>query len=246
MFKGKVVLVTGGTKGIGKHIAMHFASQQAIVVLCSRTDDDAKRVSEEISKTYQVEGLGKGVDVSSFDDVQAFIKDIISTFGRLDILVNNAGITADNLLLRMSFEEWQKVININLGSVFNCTKAAIRPMMKQKYGRIINMSSVIGITGNPGQSNYAASKSGIIGFTKSIAREYGAKGVTCNAVAPGFVETDMTDTLPKEYINNIIDSLSVKRIAKPDEIASLVSYLASDAASYITGQTIAIDGGLTM
>ena len=178
--------------------------------------------------------------------MQSFIKNTVNEFGQVDVLINNAGITKDNLLLRLDQTDWSDVIETNLNSIFNTTKSVIKFMLKKKYGRIINVASVVGLMGNPGQSNYAASKAGMIAFTKSIAREYGKKNITINAVAPGFIQTDMIETLPKDYLDNIIDNIPMVRLGKPDDVSRAVLFLASDNASYITGQVLSIDGGLYM
>lgn len=244
--KDKVVIVTGSRRGIGYHIAKAFAAEKAHVVICSTTQEGSETVAKELAETYQIQTLGLKTDVGNFKEVQNLVEKTQEKFGKIDILINNAGVTRDNLLLRMDEEQWDTVIQTNLNSVFYATKAVIRQMLKQKYGRIINISSVVGVMGNAGQSNYAAAKAGIIGFTKSIAKEYGAKGITCNAVAPGFIRSDMTASLPKEYLDNIIAMLPQKRLGKPEDVASVVLFLASDGADYITGQVINVDGGMVM
>ena len=200
-FKDKTVVITGASRGIGRSIAECFANEGANIAICSTNDAKAKEIAKEISTQYNVQAFGKGVDIRAFDSVSEFIKDVVDQFGQIDVLVNNAGITKDNLLLRLDETDWNDVIETNLNSIFNTTKSVIKYMLKKKYGRIINISSVVGLMGNPGQSNYAASKAGMIAFTKSIAKEYGKKNITINAVAPGFIQTDMIETLPKEYLD---------------------------------------------
>lgn len=245
-FKDKTVVITGASRGIGRSIAENFANEGANIAICSTNDAKAKEIAQEISTQYGVQAFGKGVDIRAFGSVSEFIKDIVDQFGQIDILVNNAGITKDNLLLRLDETDWNDVIETNLNSIFNTTKSAIKFMLKKKYGRIINISSVVGLMGNPGQSNYAASKAGMVAFTKSIAREYGKKNITINAVAPGFIQTDMIETLPKEYLDNIIDNIPMVRLGMPDDVSRAVMFLASDDASYITGQVLSVDGGLYM
>ena len=244
--EGKVALVTGGTRGIGRAIAERLASEGANVIVSATKQETCEKVASELSATHQTDCMGLAMDVSSFEAVQTAIKAIIEKYGRIDVVVNNAGITKDNLLLRLTEDDWQSVINVNLSSVFNTTKNVLKPMLRQKGGRIINITSVVGVMGNAGQANYAASKAGIIGFTKSMAKEIGSKGITCNAIAPGFIETDMIESLPEQYLKNIIDSIPLKRLGQPEDIASMVAYLASDQAGYITGKVFEIDGGIHM
>ena len=245
-FKDQVVIVTGASRGIGYSIAEAFAKNGATIALCSTNDEKAKEVASKLSSEHNIKAFGKGVDIKNLESVSSFIKDTINEFGRIDVLVNNAGITRDNLLLRLTEDDWTDVINTNLNSIFFTTKSVIKTMLKQKYGRIINVGSVVGLMGNPGQSNYAASKAGMMAFTKSIAKEYGKKNITVNAVAPGFIQTDMTESLPNDYLDNIIGSVPLNRIGIPDDVSNAVMFLASDSANYITGQTISIDGGLYM
>jgi 3-oxoacyl-[acyl-carrier protein] reductase len=243
---GKVALVTGGGRGIGKSIVLALSRAGASVAFTYKSSGPA---AEELVRQITAAG-GKAAayqaDAASHAESVRVVESVISTLGRLDILVNNAGITKDTLLMRMSEEDWDRVITNNLKSVYNFTKAACRQMMGQKAGKIINITSVVGITGNAGQSNYASSKAGIIGFTKSIAKELGSRNIQVNAVAPGFVETDMTSVLTPEQKKALAGLIPLKRTARPEEIADVVSFLASDGADYITGQVIAVDGGLTM
>ncbi|GAQ26296.1 MULTISPECIES: 3-oxoacyl-[acyl-carrier-protein] reductase [Tepidanaerobacter] len=242
----KVCLVTGGSKGIGRSICIEFAKNGADIALNYSSDEKAAvQTAEEIRK------LGAKVetfktDVSDFQQVEKMVKDIYDKFGRIDILVNNAGITKDALLLRMTEKEWDKVIDVNLKGVFNTSKACVRYMLKQKQGgRIINISSIVGIYGNAGQTNYAAAKAGIIGFTKSLAKELGSRDITVNAIAPGFIRTDMTLSLLQKD-SDISKNIPLKRLGNPEDVAKTAAFLASEDASYITGQVIAVDGGLTL
>ena len=240
----RVAFVTGASRGIGKAIALRLAREGRHVVLCSRS---AMPLSE---LKCQIESAGGKASVKAADvaDTAALAKAIDETadeFKRLDILVNNAGITRDNLALRMTDAEWDEVVKTNLTSAFAAIRAAARPMMKGKFGRIVNIASTSGVVGNAGQANYAAAKAGLIGLTKSIARELGGKNITCNAVAPGYIETDMTSSLPQEIKDKITGMLSVRRLGVPEDIAAAVSYVSSDDAGYLTGQTIVVDGGMT-
>ncbi len=242
---GKVALVTGASRGIGRACALKLASLGArVVVNYNKSADAANQVIAEI-KQNGGEAIAVQGDVSQFAVAQNVVKAAIDTYGRLDILVNNAGTTRDTLLAMMKEDEFDSVIQTNLKSVFNMCKAALRPMMKQKYGRIVNMTSIAGIVGNPGQTNYSASKAGIIGFTKAMAKEYGTKNIAVNAVAPGYIPTDLTNALPQDIKDGIIKLTAFGRMGTPEEIANVVAFLASDEASYITGQVIAVDGGLT-
>jgi 3-oxoacyl-[acyl-carrier protein] reductase len=244
--KGKVAIVTGASRGIGLVIAQVLAQRGVNLVCASTKQETCDAVAKKLTKDYGIDAIGIQVDVSDFDSSQNLVKKAMEHFGTIDICINNAGITRDNLLLRMKQDEWNDVINTNLSSVFNVTKAVIRPMLKNRKGRIINVSSVVGLIGNAGQANYAAAKAGLLGFTKSIAKEFGGKGITCNAVAPGFIDTDMVESLPKEYIDNIISEVPLKRLGNPEEIANLIAFLASDLSSYITGEVIAVDGGVQL
>ncbi len=246
MAEKKKAIITGGTRGIGKAIVEEFlCSGFADVVFFYRSSDDAaKELVEKFSSQAKIKALK--VDVSDFDGVQKAVAEAVEFLGGVDVLVNNAGITKDNLLLRMSEEEFDAVINANLKSVFNLTKAILRPMIKQRGGSIINISSVVGLTGNAGQANYSASKAGIIGFTKSIAKEVASRNIRVNAVAPGFIETDMTQALTEDQRNGLQTLIPLKRIGKAEEIAKAVKFLASEDASYITGQVLTVDGGMVM
>ncbi len=244
--KNKNVLVTGAARGIGRVIALSFAKFGANIAFTDiRKDDNFISLEKELTD-LGVKGIGYVSDASDFENSQNTVAEILKEFGSIDVLVNNAGITRDNLLMRMSEQDWDMVININLKSVFNLTKAVIRPMMKARKGSIINMSSVVGIGGNAGQSNYSASKAGIIGFTKSIAKELGSRNIRCNAIAPGFIETEMTEKLPENVINDWLTKIPLKRTGKPQDVANACLFLASDLSGYITGQVITVDGGMTV
>ncbi|SES75405.1 3-oxoacyl-[acyl-carrier-protein] reductase [Anaerobranca gottschalkii] len=244
--KGKVAVVTGASRGIGKAIALKLAKEGAsVVVNYNSSEEEAQKV---VNAILEIGGKGIAVrgNIADYNESQQLIEKALEEFQKIDILVNNAGITRDNLLLRMSEEDFDQVVDVNLKGYFNCTKAVIRPMLKNKKGKIINITSVIGITGNVGQSNYAAAKAGVIGFTKSLAKELGGKGINVNAVAPGFIQTDMTDKLPEEIKKKIGENIPLKTFGKPEDVAALVVFLASDDSDYITGQTIGVDGGLAI
>ena len=246
MLTGKIALVTGASRGIGKCVALTLASYGATVIVnYNGSRDKAEAVVEEI---VQQGGTAKayGCNVSDYAAVETMMKDIVKEFGALNILVNNAGITKDGLLMKMSEDDFDSVININLKGAFNTTKHISKYLLKQKSGKIINISSVSGILGNAGQANYSASKAGIIGLTKSTARELASRGITCNAIAPGFVETDMTSAMNEQVIEKSIEMIPLKRIGKAEEIAYMAAFLASEKADYITGQVFAVDGGMTI
>ncbi|OIU72258.1 3-oxoacyl-[acyl-carrier-protein] reductase [Rossellomorea aquimaris] len=244
--EGKAALVTGASRGIGREIALELAREGAkVAVNYSGSEAKANEVVDEI-KTMGGEAFAVQCNVADGESVQSMVKETISQFGSLDILVNNAGITKDNLLMRMKESEWDDVININLKGVFLCTKAATRQMMKQRSGRIINISSIVGVSGNAGQANYVAAKSGVIGLTKTAAKELAPRGITVNAVAPGFISTDMTDELPEDVRSEMLKQIPLSRMGDPKDIAGVVSFIASDASSYMTGQTLHVDGGMVM
>lgn len=239
----KIVLVTGASRGIGQAIALAFGGAGASVIGTATSDKGA----DAISKTFQdkgISGMGIILNVVDNEQISEVIKSIIDTYGTIDVLVNNAGITRDNLLMRMKEEEWNDIINTNLSSVYRMSKAVLRGMMKKKTGRIISISSVVGAMGNAGQTNYAAAKAGITGFTKSLAREVGMRGITVNAVAPGFIETDMTNVLPKEQKDLLLQQIPMGRLGSVEEVANAVLFLAGDAGSYITAQTLHVNGGM--
>ena len=246
LLENKVVIITGASRGIGKAIAEECVAQGAKVAFTYLSSDEkAKALELELGKDG---GIAKGFrsDASKFDDAQALIDAVVEEFGTVDVLVNNAGITRDTLLMRMTEEQWDEVMNTNLKSAFNLTKAVQRPMLKARKGSIINMSSVVGVSGNAGQSNYAASKAGLIGFTKSIAQELGSRNIRCNAIAPGFIETEMTDALDPKIVEEWRASIPLKRGGTPKDVADLTVFLASDMSAYITGQTIHVCGGMLM
>ena len=241
----KTAVITGATTGLGKQIALELAKDGFEIVINYRTENDSlAQMVEEINKTTKAYTFK--ADISNFDEAKALIDFAASETGKIDLLVNNAGITNDKLLVRMSEEDFSKVIDINLKGTFNCIRHASRLMMKQKFGRIVNISSVIGLIGNVGQANYAASKAGVIGLTKSAAREMAPYSVTVNAIAPGFIKSDMTDKLTDEIKDNIKSSIPMKKIGEPKDVANLVKFLANDETGYITGQVINVDGGMVM
>jgi len=238
---GKVAIVTGSARGIGREIALRLAEAGANIVISDIAD--AEPVAEEIKKMGR-QSLAVTVDVSSASDVAGLVEKAIEKFGRIDILVNNAGIARDQLLMRMSDEDWEAVLNVNLKSVFLCTRAVLRHMVKQRWGRIISISSIVGIVGNPGQANYASAKAGIIGFTKTIAREVGSRGITANAIAPGFIVSRMTEQLSEEQKGEMLKRIPLGSLGTPRDVAEAVAFLASEEARYITGQVLGVDGGL--
>ncbi|AOY77348.1 3-oxoacyl-[acyl-carrier-protein] reductase [Clostridium formicaceticum] len=244
--KGKNAIVTGGSRGIGRAIALGLAENGANVMINYTSNKEAAEAVVREMEGYGVKALAVQCNVTNSDDVKKMVEIAEENFDTIDVLVNNAGITKDNLLLRMKEEEWQQVMDVNLKGVFLCTKAIIRKMMKQKQGKIINISSVVGVVGNAGQANYAASKAGVIGFTKSVAREVAGKNIHVNAIAPGFIDTDMTAVLSEDIKNGLIEGIPLKRYGKPEDIAALVTFLSSDLANYITGQVIHVDGGMAI
>ncbi|MDM5297901.1 3-oxoacyl-[acyl-carrier-protein] reductase [Bacillus pumilus] len=246
MLTNQTAVVTGASRGIGRSIAIDLAKNGAnVVVNYSGNEAKANEVVDEIKALGQ-KAFAVKADVSNAEEVQALMKEAIDTFGSIDILVNNAGITKDNLLMRMKEHEWDDVININLKGVFHCTKAVTRQMMKQRSGRIINVASVVGVCGNPGQANYVAAKAGVIGLTKTTAKELASRHITVNAVAPGFIATDMTDKLDENVQTEMLKQIPLARFGAPEDISNVVVFLASQGAGYITGQTIQVDGGMVM
>ncbi|WP_102346975.1 3-oxoacyl-[acyl-carrier-protein] reductase [Bacillus sp. Marseille-P3661] len=246
MLDGRIAVVTGGSRGIGKAIALELAKSGAkVAVNYAGNEAKANEVVDQI-KANGGEAIAIKADIGNSEEVNTMIKDVISAFGSVDILVNNAGITRDNLLMRMKEDEWDAVINTNLKGVFNCTKAVTRQMMKQRKGRIINIASIVGVTGNPGQANYVAAKAGVIGLTKTTAKELSSRNITVNAVAPGFISTDMTDELTEEVKSEMLKQIPLARFGNPEDIAYIVRFLASDESGYITGQTIQVNGGMAM
>lgn len=246
MLKGKCAIVTGAAKGIGKAIALKLASLGVNIVLNYRSSEEKAIETENEIKALGVEVLRVKGDISNISDVENLINTAKENFGKIDIMVNNAGITKDTLILRMKEEDFDSVINVNLKGVFNCLKTITPVMVKQREGKIINLSSVVGLSGNAGQVNYAASKAGVIGMTKSLAKEVGARGITVNAVAPGFIETDMTEVLGDKFKEEAKKAIPLKRLGKPEDVANVVAFLASEDANYITGQVIQVDGGMVM
>ena len=244
LLAGKNALITGASKGIGRTIAHKFAEHGANVAFTYLSSVEKGEALVNELKAYGVEAVGFRSDASNFEAAQSLIEDTVKSLGSLDILINNAGITRDNLLMRMSEESWDEIMNINLKSCFNTVKAASRTLMKQRSGVILNMSSVVGVKGNAGQSNYAASKAGIIGFSKSIALELGSRNIRCNAIAPGFIETEMTEQLDEETVQGWRDAIPLKRGGTTEDVANCCVFLSSDMASYITGQVISVDGGM--
>ncbi|MEA5110906.1 3-oxoacyl-[acyl-carrier-protein] reductase FabG [bioreactor metagenome] len=246
LLEGKTALVTGGARGIGKAIALRFAAKGADVAFSDLNYDENAIALEKELAALGVKAKGYASDASSFEGSDKLINDVVNDFGRIDVLVNNAGITRDNLLMRMTEADWDLVIKVNLKSIFNMTKAVQKVMLKQRSGSIINMSSVVGLSGNAGQSNYSASKAGLVGFTKSMAQELGSRSIRCNAIAPGFIETDMTARLPEDVRKAWIEGIPLKRGGKPEDVADVSLFLASDLSSYVTGQVISVCGGMHM
>jgi 3-oxoacyl-[acyl-carrier protein] reductase len=245
-WEGKVALVTGGTRGIGRAIAFALSSLGVEVAITGRDPGLVAEAAEELSRKAPGAVKGMAMDVANRDAVEVGIKGLVQERGRIDILVNNAGITRDNLLMRMKPEEWESVIATNVNGLYYCSQAVLRPMIRQRGGRIINMSSVVGLTGNPGQVNYAASKAAILGFTKALAREVASRQITVNAIAPGYIETDMTRGISEEARRTLFDSIPMQRIGSPEDVAAAAVFLASEGAGYVTGQVLQVNGGLYM
>lgn len=241
---GRTALVTGSTRGLGLAIAKRLAAEGAFVAVSGRSEEQARRVAEEIVAAGG-RAVGIAADVADPESAEALVQTAIAEMGRLDVLVNNAGITRDTLFLRMTREQWDAVLDVNLGGVYNCTRAAVRTMMKQRYGRIINISSIVGLTGNVGQTNYAAAKAALIGFTKSLARELAGRNITVNVVAPGYIRSDMTDALSEDIKQQFLAQIPMGRVGEPEEVAHAVLFLAEEASSYITGHTLVVDGGMS-
>ena len=242
----KIALVTGASRGIGREIALGLAREgMNIAISYTSNEEMANDVLKEI-KEYEVDAISVKANVSIEEDVKNLVKEVEEELGKIDVLVNNAGITKDNLLIKMSDQDFSDVLDVNLKGVFLCTKAVARSMMKKRYGKIINISSIVGVGGNAGQGNYAASKAGVIGFTKSIAKELGSRGIRVNAIAPGFIDTQMTDVLKEDVKEKMLNSISLKEFGKPSDISNLVNFLVSDKSDYITGEVIKIDGGMSI
>ena len=247
LLENKTAIITGASRGIGKAIAERYAEYGCNIAFSyANSIEKATTLASELSSKYNVKVEGFQSNAADFDSSQSFVDSVVAEFGRIDILINNAGITRDNLLMRMSEEQWDEIMNVNLKSVFNLTKASLRTFLKQKEGSIINMSSVVGVMGNAGQSNYAASKAGIIGFSKSIAKELGSRNVRCNVIAPGFIETEMTAELGEDALKKWTDGIPLKRGGKPDDVANACIYLGSDMSTYVSGQVLSVCGGMLM
>jgi 3-oxoacyl-[acyl-carrier protein] reductase len=246
LLEGKVAIITGASRGIGKGIAEVFAEHGAIIAFTYASSDEKARAFEAELAAKGAKAKGYKSDAADFNAAQTLVDEVVAEFGTVDILVNNAGITRDTLLMRMSEEQWDDVLRVNLKSVFNLTKAVIKPMLKARSGSIINMSSIVGVTGNAGQANYAASKAGMIGFTKSVAQELGSRNIRCNAIAPGFIETEMTEKLDPKTVEEWRNTIPLKRGGTPIDIANTTLYLASELSSYVTGQTLHVCGGMHM
>jgi 3-oxoacyl-[acyl-carrier protein] reductase len=245
-FANQVAIVTGAGRGIGHAIALRLASEGCRVAVVSRTEGNAIRTADEINAQYAGLSTAYAVDVASYSAVKKIVEQILADFSRIDILVNNAGLTRDNLSIRLSEEDWDVVVDTNLKGAFNCIQAVSRTMIRQRSGKIINISSVAGLVGNAGQANYAASKAGLLGLTKTIARELASRSITCNAVAPGFITTDMTEALPEQVKTGVIRQVPMGKFGEPNDVAAAVAFLASNEAKYITGQCLTVDGGMVM
>lgn len=243
--KDKVTIITGGAQGIGSAVAERFAAEGARVILTSRDGAKAQDAAEALNRKGG-DARGLSVRIDDRDSVKELIDGVVEAYGSIDVLVNNAATVRDTLLMRMKQDDWDEVIHVNLGGVFICTQAVIRQMIRQRSGRIINMTSIVGLTGNPGQANYSASKAGIIGFTKSVAKEVGSRGITVNAIAPGFIETAMTEALPEAVRTAFLDATPLSRAGQPGDVAGIAAFLASDDAAFVTGQVMRIDGGMGM
>jgi 3-oxoacyl-[acyl-carrier protein] reductase len=245
--ESRVIVVTGGSRGIGRAVALRFSGEKPAMIIV-HYDPTEEAADETLSLLAQqgVQAKSYKIDVSSWEAVDELFKEVLGELGKIDVLVNNAGITRDSLLMRMSEDDWDMVIRVNLKSIFNCTKAAVRPMIKQRVGRIVNISSVAGQIGNPGQGNYAASKAGVMGFTKTVAKELAGRNITVNAVAPGFIDTEMTSVLPDTVKESFLQQIPLGRMGKPEDVAEAVHWLCSPATDYITGQVIHVNGGLYM
>ena len=245
LLKDKVAIITGGARGIGKEIALTFAREGANVCICDVNDEALAAGTEEL-KSFGRQAIGLKVDVTNLSQVQGMVQKVLDKFKKIDILINNAGITRDNLLLRMKEEEWDVVLNVNLKGTFNCTKAVSRAMVKQRSGKIVNIASIIGLIGNAGQSNYAASKGAIISFTKSVAKELASRNINVNAIAPGFIKTDMTANLSQDLQESMLKMIPLKKLGEPSDVANIALFLVSESSSYITGHVIQVDGGMVM
>lgn len=244
--KDKTAIVTGGAQGIGREIGMRYAAEGANIVVCDVMEDACQKTAGEIEQNFKVKTLALKVDVTQFVQCEELAKKSQEKFGRLDILVNNAGITKDNLVMRMSDQEWDMVLAVNLKGAFNCTKAVVRPMMKQHSGRIINICSIVGLMGNAGQANYAASKGGLIAMTKTCAREFASRNILVNAIAPGFIRTRMTEMLTEEQKQNLAKLIPLERLGEPSDVANAALFLASEDSSYVTGHVLSVNGGMYM
>jgi len=245
LLKDKVALITGSARGIGREIAFLFAKEGASIIICDVNEESARKTSEELESSG-AKAISFCADVTNFSQVEEILNKILDKFGKIDILINNAGITKDGLLVRMKEADWDAVLGVNLKGTFVCTKAVSKVMIKQRKGKIVSIASIIGIMGNAGQANYAASKAGIIGFTKSIARELASRNITVNAVAPGYIQTEMTAKLSDEAREQMLKNIPLNRLGSPEDVASVCLFLASSDADYITGQTIVVDGGMAM